>query len=652
MCYKSQLRKYSIIFPISCTVTKKNQALLPVIVFVSSPFMRKITFLTCVLFFVSAAIVDAQEFSIAKYKGNSKSALSFTFDDGAADQGTIAVPELEKRGWRGTFWVIPANVDKTGSDHPMNWRRLAELSDRGHEVSNHGMTHVRLTGLGSKEVFREIHSADSAIASHTAKVPRTFCYPFNDRNKEITAAASFGRVGTRTFQYALGGRNTAADMDAHLKKNIEEGAWLVTMTHGILDGYDHFESLDPFVSFLDTVKVHEKDIWVGTFEQVAEYSALRDATSISVEDKGHNTFEIKLNCSLDPRVFTAPLTLCLDNVALSPRVYQDKQRLSCKGGWGHWTVDVNPFGGIVTVVAAKYIPQPAIDMKPTLTVKLYPKGQNEDEGVAMGPGESNGYDLPEFLKENGDLYNVGDSARFDVYLPARPNGQMVVITPGGGYAYSASINEGLYIAKMLNDKGIAAAVLHYRMPHGHYRVPLTDVQNTFRYCRAHAAEWGVKQIGILGGSAGGHLAAYASTMFVDDITRPDFSILYYPVITMDDRFTNNWTKNNLLGESVKEYDLVDKYSLENAVTDRTPRTFILFCEDDGTVPIENGIRYYYALRAHKIQSELHIYPHGGHGFGGNKAEYIGAGRDPFEYARPTFEASLFRWLDEISNDIK
>ena len=290
--------------------------------------------------------------------------------------------------------------------------------------------------------------------------------------------------------------------------------------------------------------------------------------------------------------------------------------------------------------------------KPDFTVLLYPEGQNSDCGVALGPLESNGVADPEFTKPNGDLYNVGDSARFDVYIPADPNGQMVVFCPGGGYAYSAPLTEGSRIAEVLLKEGITAAVLHYRMPHGHYEIPLTDVQNTFRWCRAHADELGVKQIGIFGGSAGGHLAATASNMWTDELTRPDFCILYYPVITMDDRWTNGWTKGNLLGDKKGDAELVAKYSLENAVSERTPRTFILQCEDDRAVPMENAIGYYYALRAHKVPAELHIYARGGHGFGGNKAQYVGEGRDSFGYARDTFEPSLLRWLAEMRESAK
>ncbi|MBQ2198650.1 MAG: alpha/beta hydrolase, partial [Bacteroidales bacterium] len=106
-----------------------------------------------------------------------------------------------------------------------------------------------------------------------------------------------------------------------------------------------------------------------------------------------------------------------------------------------------------------------------------------------------------------NLRNVGDSARFDLYFAKEPNGKMVIICPGGAYWFDAVVTEGAYVAEWLNSQGISAAVVKYRLPYGHWNVPLTDVQNVFRYCRYHAAEWGVKQIGVMGFSAGGHLAA-------------------------------------------------------------------------------------------------------------------------------------------------
>lgn len=291
------------------------------------------------------------------------------------------------------------------------------------------------------------------------------------------------------------------------------------------------------------------------------------------------------------------------------------------------------------------------DIKVSKTVYLYPEGQNADKGLpeAKGPGESNGAKGAEVIKGNHFLSNVGDSARFDVYFPEKPNGQMAVICPGGSYAFSAQSNEGVHVAEWLLSKGVSVCLMKYRLPLGHWTVPLTDVQNTFRYCRAHAAEWGIKQIGVIGFSAGGHLAASTSTLFTDDITRPDFSVLFYPVITMEAGVTHNGTRTNLLGndsswsDKEKLNSLVDHYSLEKQVSAKTPDTFMVLASDDPGVPVENSLRYYDALLANKVPAEIHCFPHGGHGWGFDVAKY---GTDQMGYCRAEMLMSLERFLKE------
>ena len=163
----------------------------------------------------------------------------------------------------------------------------------------------------------------------------------------------------------------------------------------------------------------------------------------------------------------------------------------------------------------------------------------------------------------------------------------------------------------MGKHGIATAVLYYRMPNGHHSVPLTDVQNAFRYCRHHAAEWGVKTIGVMGFSAGGHLAASASTLYVDEITRPDFSVLIYPVISADERHKHSGTFSNLTADNP---GLMEYYSLEKRITGDTPPAFLaLSCND--TVKAENSMKYVLGLRDAGVRGELYILPQGKHGWG-------------------------------------
>lgn len=289
--------------------------------------------------------------------------------------------------------------------------------------------------------------------------------------------------------------------------------------------------------------------------------------------------------------------------------------------------------------------------KPSKVVMLYPQGQGVDAGIVengkqitLGPGASNGFSGDEQMAPNGNISNTNDQARMEIYLPKKCNGQMIVCCPGGGYAITSSINEGSRVADWCLKHDIACCVVLYRMPDHHCTVPLTDVQNAFRYCRHHASDWGVNQIGIIGFSAGGHLAASASTLFVDEITRPDFSILMYPVITFEEFVTHNGTRTRLCDTKATKAQ-VDYYSLENQVSAKTPETLLVLSADDKTVPPENSIRYYQAMQRCGVKGELHIFTSGGHGWGFTTVENSGDDKLGSTY-RAEFYAILERWLAE------
>lgn len=307
--------------------------------------------------------------------------------------------------------------------------------------------------------------------------------------------------------------------------------------------------------------------------------------------------------------------------------------------------------------------QPKTDLRPTMTVLLYPEGQASGKGITengvaitLGCHEDNGLRGEETMKESGSRSNIGEDARMDIYLPANCNGQMVIMTPGGGYKNVSTFNEGAYGSKWLTEHGIAVCVLKYRLPNTHYTVPLDDVQNAFRYCRYHAAEWGIRQIGVMGGSAGGHLSSLASVLYVDKVTRPDFAVLLYPRITLR---RNEYcdTKENLLGkdkawnDKVREHlNLLSYYSPDTHVTPETPPTFIVLSADDNSVPATNMIPYYSKLIENGVNTELHVYPAGGHGWGWSNEEIKGEGKDKFAHYRPEFETAIERWLsDQLKN---
>lgn len=219
----------------------------------------------------------------------------------------------------------------------------------------------------------------------------------------------------------------------------------------------------------------------------------------------------------------------------------------------------------------------------------------------------------------------------DMYPAPAENatGTAVIICPGGGYGGLAISHEGEAVARWLNGLGITAFVLNYRLPNDDIMVdksvgPLQDAQKAIRLVRQHAKEWGIHsdKIGIMGFSAGGHLASTLSTRFNEKVyepsddtsARPDFSLLIYPVISMDERYTHMGSRVNLLGGNPSS-DRVKLFSNELQVNSKTPPAFLVHSIDDGTVPVQNSIGYALALQKHLIPSELHIYQFGGHGYG-------------------------------------
>ena len=232
---------------------------------------------------------------------------------------------------------------------------------------------------------------------------------------------------------------------------------------------------------------------------------------------------------------------------------------------------------------------------------------------------------------NGDEYT---EATLTIYPAKKPNGQAIVACPGGGYAGIATTHEGHDMATWFNTQGITYAVLHYRMPYGKHEIPLSDAHQAIRYMRKNGEKWGIKQLGIMGSSAGGHLASTAATHF-DAETRPDFQILFYPVVTMTD-YTHQGSKDNLLGKNPSE-ELVKLYSNELQVTEQTPPAFIMHSSNDDAVPVLNSINYYLALCKHGVWSSMHLYPIGGHGWGYNES---------FPY-KAQWKNELEKWLREI-----
>lgn len=280
------------------------------------------------------------------------------------------------------------------------------------------------------------------------------------------------------------------------------------------------------------------------------------------------------------------------------------------------------------------------------TLKVWPSGvpgSVNNDTYAEKISEANG--LPARIEKVTD-------PTLTVFLPPKESatGIAVLICPGGGYGFLSFINEAFPIAKWLNDNGIAGIILKYRLPsdlimNDKTIGPLQDAQEAMRIIRRNAAEWNINpgKVGVIGFSAGGHLASTLSTHYSENLyplidsvgARPDFSLLIYPVITMDNTFTHGGTRRSLLGGNPSE-DAIKRFSNEMQVDDKTPPTFLIHSTDDKAVPVKNSIVYYEALLKNNITAEMHIFQKGGHGYG--LAEKRGT-----ESAWPSL---CIRWISE------
>lgn len=235
-----------------------------------------------------------------------------------------------------------------------------------------------------------------------------------------------------------------------------------------------------------------------------------------------------------------------------------------------------------------------------------------------------------------DAVRVTNTVSAELYVfdadPAKSTGQAVIICPGGGYEMLAAGHEGSKVAEWLAGNGITAYVLKYRLPNGHPEVPFEDAVEALRLVRSDGK---YDKTGIMGFSAGGHLAACVSTLAAD-VEKPDFTVLFYPVISSDERSTHKGSFDNLLGRD-RTAEVSRKYSLERCVTDTTPATLLLLSDDDAGVPPAGSAAYYSALKEHGIPASMVIFPTGGHGWGFN---------DWFGY-KAEWQNLLLRWLEGL-----
>ena len=259
--------------------------------------------------------------------------------------------------------------------------------------------------------------------------------------------------------------------------------------------------------------------------------------------------------------------------------------------------------------------------------------------VVMLPAEgSNGITEAESTGSYGEIYNI-TQPRIDLYLPSgggRP-ATTLLVCPGGAYQYVSVQNEGKYVADWALQHGMAVAVLKYRLPNGHDYIPLSDAMAAMRMLRDSADVWNLDagRIGVMGFSAGGHLAGSLLTKYADSRTRPDFGVLVYPVLSME-ADTHLKTRRLLLGDSFGERQKAE-WTLRTGVGRQVPPCFVVACQDDKGVPVSNSIVFFTALTKAGVRAELLVMPKGGHGFG---------------FMREIPQAALFhqlllQWINEL-----
>jgi acetyl esterase/lipase len=260
---------------------------------------------------------------------------------------------------------------------------------------------------------------------------------------------------------------------------------------------------------------------------------------------------------------------------------------------------------------------PAPPSAPGQVIELWP------EGVPLRQP-----DAPAEHIEDGRVYNV-NVPTLTRFSPARGagNGTAAIVCPGGGYARLAVDKEGSDMQRWLNGLGVTVFLLKYRVAPYQHPAPLLDVLRAVRIVRSRAAEWGVdpKRIGVFGSSAGGHLAISAATLYaapegktgaaLDKVSgRPDFIVVAYPVVSMRPPLAHGGSRKNLIGDHPSE-ELINHLSVERQVTRETPPAFIVHTQEDQSVPVENSVALYQALRANAVPVEMHLFVHGPHGFG-------------------------------------
>lgn len=309
--------------------------------------------LLCVFFYSGFSSGADWNVSVAKYRHDKVCAISYTFDDGLAEHYTLAAPQLEQRGFRGTFFINGSKVNKDErhikDTTRVTWPQLKEMAEKGHEISNHGWAHCNFAKFPFEVLKEDILKNDNAIYAHVGVMPRTYAYPNNTKQGEAMAFVARNRVGTRLKQRSVGSKRTARDLEKWMETLIKTGDWGVGMTHGLTYGYDAFGNPQRLWEHWEQVKANEDKIWVGTFREVVSYLKERDAIRLTVTEK-KNKLHVVPELPLDKELFTEPLTMVVEGGTMKKvSARQGKKKLSVQLRSDKAFFDFDPFGGEIIV---------------------------------------------------------------------------------------------------------------------------------------------------------------------------------------------------------------------------------------------------------------------------------------------------------------
>jgi len=270
-----------------------------------------------------AAIADPPDASesvrIARFQGDRRGAISLTFDDGLRDQLELAIPVLDRLGFKATFFIIAGRTPETdeeaqakraGDWGSISWPQLKALAAQGHEIGNHSWSHAALTKIDDAALNEEVNKSFDAIATHLGSPPITFCYPGNGFDARVKAAALERHLIDRERCFDFANTTKEDGTNVEVDRAIVEGKWIASITHGILNGYGAYPSLKVFEGYLQYVKDREDQLWVDTFAHVYCYTRERDDAKLTF-DVTPGKAVVRLTLSLDEKIFSRPLTLVI-----------------------------------------------------------------------------------------------------------------------------------------------------------------------------------------------------------------------------------------------------------------------------------------------------------------------------------------------------